>query len=82
MDLLHVNLPNAEENFLSHPRRIVSTMEPMTDNPATASPGADTPKDDSEFAAAVFADPVGYLAGHGITTRLVNVAGVPIPKAA
>jgi hypothetical protein len=57
-------------------------MELTTDNPATASPSTDTPKDNSEFAAAVFADPVGYLAGHGITTSLVNLAGVPIPKAA
>lgn len=57
-------------------------MELMTDNSANAIPDIDAPMDDSDLAAAVFADPVGYLAGHGISSRLVNVTVLPIPKAA
>lgn len=82
-----MNLPKTDENFLSHPARIVPGMELITDNPATADPTIDTPRDDSAFADRlfadrVFADPVGYLASHGIGSRLVSVTGVSIPKAA
>jgi hypothetical protein len=57
-------------------------MELITDNNPTADPTTDTSRDDSAFADRVFADPVGYLASHGIDSRLVSVTGVSIPKAA
>jgi hypothetical protein len=57
-------------------------MELITDNHTPADPTIDAPRDDSAFADRVFADPVGYLASHGIGSRLVSVTGVSIPKAA
>jgi hypothetical protein len=83
---------NVGQNFLSHPARIVSGMELITDNPPTAVPIRDKPRDDSAFADRaiadrafadrVFADPVGYLASQGIGSRLVSVTGMSTGKAA
>jgi hypothetical protein len=62
-------------------------MELITDNPPTAVPIRDKPRDtsafaDRAFADSVFADPVGYLASQGIGSRLVSVTGMSTAKAA